>query len=87
MVSENIVPIEEKDASDLPFAQRRIGIYERLANEIPPMAPICQMVIFGNIHGQVQRESLEWKPWNKYMNINEFNKARHKNIEYTSINP
>ena len=87
VVSENKAPKEEKDASDLSFAHNRIGIYERLANEIPPGAHIPNGHIWGNIHDQVQRKSLEWKPWNKYMDINEFNKVKNQNIEYTSINP
>ena len=55
-VSENIVSKEEKDAFSLSYIHRKIGTYERLANEQLPDAHKPNGHIWKRAHGQVQKK-------------------------------
>ena len=56
----------------------KIGNYERMANDTLPDFHKPNGHIWKRIHDQIQRKSLEWLSWSRFMNISEFNKQRDK---------
>ena len=85
IVSENLAAEDAKGAFNLSFTHRKVGEFERLPNGEIPDARIPNGYIWKRIAGQVQRKSLEPKPWARLMNLSEFNKKNLKVAKSTTL--
>ena len=72
LTSENAVGKDEEDAYSLSYIHREIGEFERKSPESAPGAHKPNGWLWKRVSGQVARNSLEWLPWGKFLNMGEF---------------
>ena len=82
---ENVVGGEEKDAYCLSAAYRKIGEFERkeggnLADSHRPNGWLWK-----RISDQVARNSLEWMPWKRFLNMSEYSIFKNDHSKQASL--
>ena len=76
---------EEKDAYCLSFVYREIGEFERKTGEILADAHRPNGWLLKRISDQVLRNSLEWMPWGKFLNMGEYSIFKANNSKEGSL--
>ena len=85
LTSENVVGEDVEGAFSLSFTHRGIGDFERKSCENAPGAHKPNSYLWKRIADQVARNSLEWTPWGKFLNMREFDQLKNNNASKSNI--
>ena len=75
--ANNVINKDGENAHNASYIRQKIGDFERKTEEHSPPSYKSNGWLWGIIAGQVERSSLEWLPWERFLSMWEFDAKRN----------